>query len=1023
LSSRVVVPSERHVERMASGSLVFETLTTLQSRLLAELAPDRTIAPPEVARAALIRALELAAHPGSFLEKAALAGPRAWLRTVDAVDAALALVRQTGCVDAIARIAREENGERARVLLHSHRTQDETLARLGHFEARAVNEVLCAAIGETTPQRLATVLGATELFARFVVSWQPSELALWRALDRSLAPLGGRAVIELPTFDVALDSARTSSALDRLSDEIAAALDDAPVTVPIEARLGDFRFLDTSPPDATDRVRLEQAADAAVQAWAVAEAVHDALARGLAPERIAILVPTAADEVLRSIRGTLAEIGVVAHDSRGRAPATSPLVAFALRTLEVADDGLRRADLASLVRSRYADARALSGLTDEAQARAVLRSVAEALESTPRARADDPVQAVELTALASTMVARRTRGADRSLSKVAGYAAALLRRAVLGRTRAEHATRARALWSALGLAAQAVRGARELLARELSPTGIARAELEAIAFDAQAWEAVALALDAYEAAAAKLGVAKAVASNETFRTELLHILGAPSPKPASGRAGAVRLVRAADVAGEPLDLLVIADFNDGVFPPRASLPAFFSTAFDERLRELDARFPTTSSQAARGLAELALAVCAAERIVLIHRARDEAGAILAPAPIFGWLERGGKKVEVCHASALRNRPLTVAQAELRELARSPERAQALAPSAARRARREQAREAFFSGGAIGDRAEDIGALVAQAPAHRVLAEETGGAGTPMAVTSLERFAACAFQGYASQVLGARELRANADAPDAREQGSIVHGALAAAFRATVSLWAARPRDEGAIVRRALEAADDFLQRGASSSGLRRLALDEARRDVLRVVEWSLKDEDWDFSTAEQPFGDGRPGSWESLMMDREGARLLLRGTIDRVDVGHNAAAVRAIDYKLSESAAARGTRGLGEVAFQLPLYARAAALHYEARTSDALYLPTRVKGPLPQGPTKAHAEAWARACLLVEGRASFETRALEIIQAVRAGGLAPTPADPHVCESCSFDGGCRKPRFAISAEREDEPER
>jgi hypothetical protein len=1008
------------VERLASSSAVFETLRTLQSRLLVALAPDKTIADPQIARLALVQALLRPGRPGSFLAGAAAAGVRAWERAVDSVDDALTVVRQTGCAVTLTRIEREDKDERARLLTYALAAQDDALRRLGLFDARSVNDVLIEAIQAATPERVADAVGATELCARSYVAWHPAQLALWRALDGALSALGGRALIELPTFDVALDAARTSSALDQLSDGVAAALDDAPVTVPIEARLGDFRFSSLPTTETRGRVALLQAADATVQGWTVGEAVHAAIGRGVAPERIAIVVPDS-EEVTRPIRGALTEIGIVAHDPRGRAAAAAPIVAFALRALRVADQGLPRRELANLIRSRYANARALSGMVDDGEARAQLRRVGQALEATPPARTDDPVRTVELT-VASAAVVTRASGIDRALPRIAGHAAALLRQAVMGRTRAEHAARARALWSSLDLPALAVTGARELLARHGSPTHLGRAELDAIAYDAQAWETLVAALDEYDDAVARLGMADVPAPNEAFRLELAHILERPTLRQASGRAGAVRLVRPDEVAAEPLDLLVIADFNEGVFPASATLPAFFSPTLQARLRELDARFPTPASGAARALAGLALAACAADAIVLIHRARDEGGSILAPAPVFAWLERGGLAVHHARATAVRARPLTDLQAELRELALRPETAVALTPSAAHRARVERSREAFFSGGDRRTEPEEVGALSPDEAIHEVLVEETGGGGTALAVTSLERLASCPFQGFAAQILGARDWRASTDAPDAREQGSIIHGALAAAFRATGPLWSARPRDTVEIHKQAMGAADAFLEREAASSGLRRLALDEARSSVLRVIVWSLADEAWDFRAAEQPFGDGRPGSWDAVRIERDGSQLALRGAIDRVDLGHGRAAVRAIDYKLSDSTAQRATRGLGQLTFQLPVYARAAALSHAARESTGLYLPTRVRGQLPQAMPRGLAEAWSLTTVVVEGLAPFEARALDLVEQVRAGELSPLPRDKHACDTCSFDGGCRKPRFAISAEREDEPE-
>ena len=1024
MTERFIVPSERHVERLASGPVTFETLATLQARLLAELAPERTAVAPDVARLALGQVLRALARPRSFLGAVAGRGARPWQRTVDAVDEAILVVRQTGCVLALEQLARQEKNARAAVLVAAIAELDRALERLGGFDGRALNDVLVSAIRASDPARVAAAVRATRLTARFCVAWQPAELALWRALDEVLSPLGGRALIEVPTFEAegaAIDPSRTSSVLDRLVEQLAAALDDAPATSPIEARLGDLRFSDPPSAQVLARVSVKQAADAEVQAWAVAEAVHAALLEGHAPERIAIALPGLTDETASPIRRALAEVGVALHDPRGRSPLASRLVSFALEALEVADRGLARADVAALLRSGYLDARALSGLTEDLEARATLARVARALEATPSASAEDPVSALEETVRAW----ETARGEGRGLAAVARYAGALLARAAAGTTRAEHVASARALWSLLGLAGRAATGARALLGRDGVATGIDHAELVAIARDAHAWEALLTAMGAYVAATEQLGLADVPATGETFPCELTRMLEHGDAPPAPGRAGAVRLVRAAEIAGEPLDLLVVADLNEGVVPAHTSLPAFFSPAFEARLRELDARIPSSATRSVRDLAELALAASAAERITLVYRTRDESGTILAPATLALWLERGGAAKASCRTSPVRERPLTARQSRLREIHLRPERASLLAPAASRRAEVERAREAFFGGQASLGEAPEVGMIAPDASMHRVLVEETGGGAAPMAVTALERFAGCAFQGYAAQILGAREWRPSADAPDAREQGSIVHGALAAAFNASKALWPARPRDAARIRALALDAADGFLEREAASSGLRRLALDEARREVGRVVEWSLADEEWDFVAAEQAFGDGKSGSWEAVRLAREESLLALKGSMDRVDVAHGKARVRVVDYKLSESAAERGAKGLGERYFQLPVYAEAAARNYQARESTGFYLPTRVKGPLPLGPQKPekYAEAWNRATTAEGGLAPFAARAMMFVLAVRAGRLAPVPLSPHECDLCAFDGGCRKPRFAITGAHEDETDR
>ena len=90
---RLVVPSERHVERLARDGELAETRSALQRRLVEVLAPQVKLAPPEATRLALAEALRTVAWEDELLLPLATAGSLAWLRTVDAVDEAIAMLR------------------------------------------------------------------------------------------------------------------------------------------------------------------------------------------------------------------------------------------------------------------------------------------------------------------------------------------------------------------------------------------------------------------------------------------------------------------------------------------------------------------------------------------------------------------------------------------------------------------------------------------------------------------------------------------------------------------------------------------------------------------------------------------------------------------------------------------------------------------------------------------------------------------------------------------------------------------
>jgi hypothetical protein len=795
-------------------------------------------------------------------------------------------------------------------------------------------------------------------------------------------------------FEARLDPSRERGPLELVADELARALDDTPLLVPIAARLGDLRFEGAAP---TSAVEVRRAANAEAQARAAADAVHAALASGTPLDRIAVALPRLDDEVIWPLRAALDTAGIVAHEPRGRAPMRAGIVAVALEALAIGARGLPRRDVARLLSSRYLDAQALTGESERRAAVALLLDLARALEETPTARDADA-----RAALVATARAFRAAGDDRveARASLASRVAEILAAPNLARTHAAHVAAARALFAALGLAPRMGAGARTALADDARPEGIARAELAALAEDAHAWDVLAGALDSYDAAARRLGVADAPSAGESFRHHVTRVLEVGAPPLGAARAGAVRIARLADLAGEDLALLVVVDANDGILPGAPSSDPLLP---EELARALGAA--PAPLRRARELASLALAAAGAERVVLTYRLRDEQGGAMAPAPLAAWLERAGAPTTTFRASPLAERPLSLADARLGWLARAPEHAASLAPEAARRASIERRREEFFYDAA---RAADdrTGRIAPSAELARALADDTGAA-RPLAITSLESAARCPFQGFASIVLRARDPSIRGELPDAREQGSIVHEALAAAFRATAALWPARPRDANAIEERALAAAESVLARELVGSPLRDVVLARARDDVRAVLAFSLADIEWDFALAEQAFGEGGP--WAPLRLEAAGAPLLLRGKIDRVDLAHEAPFTRAIDYKSSRRAADAGTREMGTTAFQVPLYALVAARATGKASARGLYLPTPARD-LEGGVREVDAERWAGLLARVPDAAA------EIIGRIREGALAPVPHDERACIFCHVRGGCRKPRFAVAVQ-------
>src|SRR5262249_8333805 len=147
--------------------------------------------------------------------------------------------------------------------------------------------------------------------------------------------------------------------------------------------------------------------------------------------------------------------------------------------------------------------------------------------------------------------------------------------------------------------------------------GIARAEVRAFARDAAAWERLQKTLDAYEAAAMRLGAFGETIGADAFRHELASALDLGVP-PAASRAGAIRIAPLAELAGEKLALLVVADANDGVLPSSSGGDPLLSDAVATSLADADATRapPPPHVRSARELAALILAASGADHVLL-----------------------------------------------------------------------------------------------------------------------------------------------------------------------------------------------------------------------------------------------------------------------------------------------------------------------------------------------------------------------------------------------------------------------
>ena len=1000
----VVVPFERHVERELGARRRAIAWGRLLDRLAQAFLPDVRRATPEHTRLALADVASRLDHP-SFVRARSL-GAASWEHMVDALDDAILELRRADVDGRTLRAvadARPSLRGLARLLADAIDALDSRLrgAKGKLVDGRAIESLLADAIDAAAPAAVPVALEASELVVRAFVRFDPCVARLVRVIEGALEHEGGGVRIELGSFATRLDAMRERDPLEVLIDRAGALLGIPPETVPLSRRLGDFTG-DGAPADPT-AVSIAIAESASAQARAAVLAVMKALRAGTPIERIAVAAND--EESLGAVRRLFDEASIPHYDARGPAPARAGIVAFTLDVLSVAARGFPRREVARLLRSTYVDAKKIAG-GGKLRPRAVLAVLASALERTPTAHRGDAAATLVHTALVGLEDHEDVEELGAALRRIVST----LGETGVPRSRIEHVTAARVLIDALGLRVRALGLARGVLATDDVAAGVARAELGALAADSHAWEVFADALARYEAAARELALDRAVAP-ETFEHELRRALESGLPLPSGGRAFAVRIGRPSELAFDVLDEIVVLDANDGVFPRQGSSEGLLSAELAGALMEHDPRRapPAESERAAAQLAELATVAASASHVTVAYRTEDAGGAALAPAAFVLWLERAGVTSSRWSDAPRAIRPVSPREHELLLLAIAPAYA-SRSPSAERRAEREIERERWHDRHAANHAAiasENAGALPAVDAIRLIIEQETGGGARPLSVTALERVATCPFQGFASSVLRAGEDRGPEDRPDAREEGTMVHDALRAVFEGAKELLRARPRDREAIQARA-EAI--LAERFRDDRGpLHELAVRRLVEEVKRVLAVAIADDAWDFEAAELAFGvaDVAP-----FVAEAEGARLSLRGTIDRVDVGKYAAAVRVIDYKRAVSASVRPD-DLGTVRLQVPVYAARAREHFGVPGAEGRYLAT-------QTPDAAESIdlAGKLAMLLADDAAELRRSLVGLIDPVRRGDVAPRPRAPTVCDRCDLHGGCRRPRFVTEEEEE-----
>ena len=267
-----------------------------------------------------------------------------------------------------------------------------------------------------------------------------------------------------------------------------------------------------------------------------------------------------------------------------------------------------------------------------------------------------------------------------------------------------------------------------------------------------------------------------------------------------------------------------------------------------------------------------------------------------------------------------------------------------------------------------------------------------------AVSSLERYAACPFQYFASHVLGLEAERAAQRTMTPEQRGLLLHRVFESFFRdwQADGLGAVTLANLDLALERFARAAEDavgglppvdravargWLLGSAAAPGLAERVFVAEIEDRTGVVERLLE------YRIDGRFELGRPPARRTVAV---------RGVVDRIDL-HADRTFRVIDYKASRSP--HRSRAL-----QLPVYARCAERQLRAergqdwRATEAFYL---AFGD-PRLQVAAPGEDVGRA--MAEG----EARVVELVNGIEAGAYPPRPVDRARCASCAFPTVCRK---------------
>lgn len=1012
---------------IAPGTLSWPEMV---ARVLSCVAPDVSIAPPDVERLALAGAVRavLPTYDAAFTERAG---------TVDAFARTLAILRINGAeratlAEAVRLTDDHDDGARGRlkILAAVLDEQDRRLSSAGLVAAASAEHVAAKALADTRrkpseagfgselrvwhlaelpPTRvmfltaLSRWMGAHRGSTEFHVVCEPRRMKLPLAIDRALrafeAEEGARFEMQYGLRDPSLEPASPSLAKWVSALAIGGRLDG-------EEAVKGLSFAEAQGPDEEAR-------------W-IAARIERWMAEGIRASEIAVVLRRPDSERVETLGRALDDARIPWRDSRDAALLTSPVARALLGLPRVVARGAEREE--------------------------VLRALAVLQGNAPRGnepapwRVADALRAMDVESLFDTRLmelcarARKKGTSAAVLSAIDDLARDLWDLSQDG-TVTEHVERLERWVLRAGGDGRFLEESRTVVATAGFDAG-AHAILRALARDEKGLAAAADLLRDLPSVAESVGRESRISAGEFGEMVLdlarVRTLGAQRSGPGGG---GVLVLDAREALGRDLAAVVVPAMHDGGFPARRDDEALWSDAERTAVgKALGAPIERSGGRESETLLLLGIIASARVAVAVSHARHDAGGRALTPSPFFGDLQRiAGVTVERVHRDPLarsRRVPPRGPERALRRWAQCDEaeltRAQLAAGlreslrSVATRASVERSRQEFFA--RVDATADRYSGRIDHDPAlvERLRLSDWAGPRRPIAVTTLERAARCGYKAFALEVLRIEERADEAETLDDKSRGHLLHKLLEAGQEALQESRALTPTERWMSVRAALD--DAGAEFAVHEARLNASLLEADLRSIRRQVELWLERrmtgaEAWQMIESEVAFGPRK--KWPALEVPVEnGAPVVIQGRIDGVE--RSGMALRVVEFKSGRGDGFRKRlqEGALDTQFQMVVYAaalerarRAGVLEGDPTAVDGVYVGFRdltehglrdaLSKPRKKGPAVDVDMLVGRGA---EGEGPLGDAVRRVVLPLRAGHFEPRPRD---CDFCQYRSLCR----------------